>query len=249
LLSACGNLYRYFPNPGSDSYKIDQAQACLDDFDFDCAIEAIDPVLITQPNNPEVVQIGVAAYSGRGGLRVLDMIQEISGGLSSTNLFAILSEHFPQAAAEERLDLEQAVAILEAYETEATERSESLNLFAFFLYYGQIGAILSDYAYDGGVAVGGGWDACTDNEANFPSAQVQAVGRALANVSDTGSNMPSNSAVSLAFDSFSGAYTALGVTKTLDCTVSAAICRNVRMLTGNDSGGIGLGPDNSLVCP
>ncbi len=251
FLGACGNVLRYFPDAGSDSYKIDQAKICLDQFDFDCAVESIDPVLESQPDNPEVVAVGIAAYAGRGDLRILDLMQEISSGLSTSNLFDILAEHFPQADAAERSDVARAVEILETFESEASERTASMNVLAFFLYYGQIGVILSDYAYDGAATVAPGWDSCADDDLNLPTAEVQLIGRALANVTDSAENMPSNSAVSTAFDSFSSAFDAMGVSKTLDCSSGGGVatCATLRSVIGSRSTTIGVGPGNTVVCP
>jgi hypothetical protein len=248
-LGSCGNAFRFFPNRGSDDYLLDQAQKCLDDYDFECAVEAIDPVLESQPRNETVVITAITAYAGRGDLRILDLITELSDGLASKNLFEILAEHFPAADSVQRLDVERAVEILEAYNDTASDRSDSLNILAFFLYYAEIGVIMSDYAYDGGATVVPAWDACSNTATNFPDDQVQLTGRALANLVDISSNLPGNSAISDAFSSFSGAISALGLTTTLACPADAATCKTVRMLVGNESGGIGLGPDNTLVCP
>ena len=248
-LSSCANAYRYFPDPGSNEYLMDKAKACIDDYDFDCAVDSIDPVVVDLPNDPEVVQIAITAYAGRGNLRVLDLIQEISSGLSSTNLFAILAEHFPSATEVERLDVEHAVELLEAYESDAANRSDTMNILAFFLYYGEIGVIMSDYAYDGAATVAGSWDACSNSDVNLPDDQVQLVARALANLVDISDNLPGNSAVTDTFSSFAATISAYGLSKTIVCPDGALKCKALRMVIGNDSGGIGLGPDNSLICP
>lgn len=237
-LSSCANAFRSFTDPGAEDYRLDKAQACLDEFDFDCAVENIDPVLEDNPNNETVVRVAISAYSGRSNLRVLDLIQEISDGLSSTNLFVILADHFPSATEDHRKDLEHAVDILEAYNSDASTRSQGLNLFAFFLYYGQIGVILSDYAYNGGAVVDPSWDACSNSDLNLPDPAAQRISRSFAHLVDISNNMSGNEAITDAFSSLSGPIALLGLTKTTTCPdVNPAVaCTAVRTMIDADNG-------------
>jgi hypothetical protein len=145
---SCINVLREFGDKSSDSYLLEQARRLLDAEDFDAAIEAITPVLASEPENEEVVYVAAASYAGRAGLRALDLLTNIVTYGSEKTLFEIFAEAFPGADADDQTDIERATSIIDTFSDEASGRSSDLNLFSVFVYYSRIGVALSLYAYD-----------------------------------------------------------------------------------------------------
>jgi len=94
--------------------------------------------------------VAAAAYSGRAGLRVLDLALAISSQISSKTLFQIFAENYDGALASDQSDIDLAIATLQAYGATAADRSQRMNFLNLFVHYSRIGIILARYAYDAG---------------------------------------------------------------------------------------------------
>ncbi len=162
FLGGCANPFRDFPNKGSKEYRLSRAQDKLDHHKFDEVIDDLEPLFGSDPDDPAVVYLGVCAYAGRAGLRVLTLFTDIANGIESKGLFEILAEHFVPTAAEEFdladvtalsdissiADIESAKTIIENYGARAADRNSDINYMAFFVYLSRIGITLNRYAYD-----------------------------------------------------------------------------------------------------
>jgi len=148
LLSSCGNVLEDFPSKTSDSYLLDQSKKYIDENDYDSAIASIEPVLLHQPDNPEVVYVASVAYAGRGGLRILDLFENLVDGVATKGVLQIFAENFVDSTASEIADIERSMSVLESYGALAAGRTDNMNFFALFLFYSRIGVVLNTYAYD-----------------------------------------------------------------------------------------------------
>lgn len=160
MCASCGNIFRDFPERTSDSYRIDAARNALDANNYDNAIAEITPVLVHQPQNPEVVYLASVSYAGRAGLRILDLFTEIVDAAATDGILTIFAKHFTAATADDLADFESAVSILQAYSDTATDRDTDLNFYAIFLYYARIGIILNHHAFDDDVTLRSNFKAC-----------------------------------------------------------------------------------------
>jgi hypothetical protein len=147
-LGSCANAFRDFPDKSSDQYLVDQARKALDARDFDAAIDRIEELVAEQPKVEEYAYLASAAFAGRAGLRVLDLALDITTQISSKTLFQIFAEAYDGAGAEEQSDIDQAIALMQAYGASSDERTQKMNFFNVFVHYSRIGIILSRYAFD-----------------------------------------------------------------------------------------------------
>jgi hypothetical protein len=246
-LSACSNSFRDLPDKSSDQYYIDQAQIYLNEFKFTEAIEKITPVLATQPNNAQVVQIAMLAHAGRAGLRVLDLILELGSDTATSTFFRIFAEHFPGSDDDDVADIQTAIDILETYQADATLRSSELNLIGMFLYYSRIGVVLHRYAYVNNV-ISPSFDQCSTTD--LPDAALTYVVQSVPKAMTAASNI-SSGGVADALTSLTSApeIQAFVGSETSTCPDDSQPCQSMRSLIGEGSLGIGLGSGAPAVCP
>lgn len=247
--SGCSNVLREFGNRSSDEFLIYQAKKYLSEQQWDSAIGSITPVMISQPNNEEVFYITASAYAGRAGLRVLDLLSTIAGDVGTKTFFTIFAEHYPGATDETIEDIESATSVIESFAENAVDRSSEMNLFAVFVFYSRIGAVLAKYAFDEEGVVRDNFTACHTIEdlegakTGLPDEAVDIVSTTIPRVVDALSGVTVSGG---AIDSLRGVSLPASLTRTpLPCSSSPtdATCLAARNLVnlGQSAGGIGLG--------
>ncbi len=112
LLCSC-NMYSGFAAPGSDSEYIEEAQKCLADRDFGCAIVNYNKLSSTNEKNKRLCLVNMA----RAGLGVSELVQIISNsGTGATIVGEIAQELLPYSEEKETAGA-AAVTACEAYST------------------------------------------------------------------------------------------------------------------------------------
>ena len=247
-VTSCSNALRDFPNKSSDSYYIDLARIDLNAFNFTGAIDKITPVLTSQPQNEDVVQIAMLAHAGRAGLRVLDLILALGTDASSSTFFRIFAEHFPNASDASVADVQKAIDILESYQIDPANRDTEMNLIGMFLYYSRIGVVLHRYAYVNNV-ISPSFNQC--DVTNLPEAAVTSIVQSIPKAINSAAHISNAGGVSSALAALTNlpeiqAFLSQG---SATCPASSVSCQSMRSLIGEGSLGIGLGSGNATVCP
>lgn len=131
LIAGCGNsnLFEGLANDGTTQATVEGARIDIDNGNYTGAIAALEALCGTNLSVPtcdaQTVSLLAAAYSGRAGLDVLDLIQEATSTLSGgTSSFATFSALIPEPTTENRDDLHAAVSLLSSL----TPRTANQNL-------------------------------------------------------------------------------------------------------------------------
>ena len=248
-LLSCRNAYRDFPDKSSDDYYTDVAENYLDQFNFSKSLEYILPVLASQPTNERVVKIAYQAYAGRAGLRSADLILELTDG--SETFFTVFAQHFPESDADSIADMDAAVAILEAYEADPSERTAEMNLHAMFLYYSQLGVTLNANAFDSDNEVEAGFDACDDSL--LSDEDLQRIVRSIPRAIESASGVDETTADLVDSLNSNPVLATFVTTQNSVCpgviAADVAACAGMRALINEGDSGIGIGAGVVTPCP
>lgn len=247
-LFSCGNILRDMPNKSADSYYMDLAKQALDREDFDDAIARITPVLQSNPTDEEVVRLGIRAYAGRAGLRILDFSLAMADS-GDDNFFTVFAKQFQGADDDAVADMQSAIDLIEAFESDATARSAQVNILAMFVYYGNIGVVLNNRAFDTNNELVATFDACDGTD--LPSADAQAILQSLPKAVDSASGVDERAASAVSALNDSPEMAAFSSAQNAECPgvdlQGRTLCAGIRTLVNGDAS-IGLNTGGG-VCP
>ncbi|MBI3608505.1 MAG: hypothetical protein HY207_11115 [Nitrospirae bacterium] len=170
LVAGCGNsnLFEGLANDGTTQATVEAARIDIDNGNYTAAIAALQALCGTNLSAPtcdaQTVSLLAAAYSGRAGLDVLDLIKEATSTASGvTGSFSTFSSLLPTLTASNKQDMHNAVTLLSGL----TSRTANQNL--------QMAVVAAaDLVVTVGVDLTNGFDAATGVPNVIPSlADVQ----------------------------------------------------------------------------
>lgn len=248
-LLSCGNILRDMPDKSADSYYIDLAQQALDREDFDEAVARITPVISGNPSDEVALRLGIRAYAGRAGLRILDFSLAMADSGGDT-FFTIFAKQFQGADDDDVADMQSAIDLIEGFETDATLRSADLNLLAMFVYYGNIGVILNNRAFDTNNELVVTFDACSGTD--LPSEDAQSIMQSLPKAIDSTSGVDERAGAAVESLNNSPAMAAFLNAENAECPgadlAAQTRCAALRSLVNGDAG-IGLNTGGGACAP
>ncbi|MCB0365138.1 MAG: hypothetical protein H6624_10465 [Bdellovibrionaceae bacterium] len=179
---SCGqNILSEFAKDDTDAALFKAARIHINSSEWDDAISKFSSMSAAYLAKREVAVVYASAYAGRCGLDLLALAESMAGTLPSL-LFKFLMAQYKNVTTANRDDCKTAETIIKAISADAALRTVDENLLMAFLSFAKIGATISAHAdkadFDGNPD--GGWNACTDDAANFPEASVREVGTGLA---------------------------------------------------------------------
>lgn len=181
LSCTSSNVLSAFAKKDTNEALLKSAKIHIDKSEWVEALAQFDDMSTDYLALRDVKVIKASAYAGKCGLNLLALAEGLSGSLSSL-LFKFLMQQYPGATTTNRDDCKSAELLIKEISTDATQRTLDENLLMSFLSFAKIGVILSAHA-DATTVDGepdAGWDACTDDAANFPEVSVREVGSGLA---------------------------------------------------------------------
>lgn len=164
LVAGCGdsNLFEGLANDGTTQATVEGARIDIDNGNYTAAIAALQALCGTNLSAPtcdaQTVSLFAAAYSGRAGLDVLDLIQEATSTASGgTGSFATFSTLIPDPTPANKQDLHDAVTLLSGLASLTANQNLQLAVVA-----------AADLIVTVGVDVTGGFDPSTGRPVNPP---------------------------------------------------------------------------------
>jgi hypothetical protein len=190
-----------------------------------------------------------SAYSGRGGLDIVTLIDTLNTnvGGGATSLFSQLMQSFRGATIGKYLDQIQAETILKSVGSPASARTVDENVMMLFVQFAKLGTLFAAVAdTDADGVVDAGYDNCTDHDVTQGREIATAIGIINDCLSAIGEDIAGDSLGDLtaACASYAGMC---GITDT--GSVDATMERTARTLAGENNLSVGLGvAANNDIC-
>ncbi len=181
LTISCSNILDEFAKKDTDEARLTEAIKNMNKQNWSAAIANFENMSSGYLTKRDVKLQYAKAYAGRCGLRLLDLIENMSS-LDSSLLYPILMEAFMGLTTTHADDCIQAESIMLSIASSATSRTPEENTVLAFISFAKMGAIFSSFA-DEDVVDGEtdtDFNACSDTiSPGVPDEYVRQVGTGL----------------------------------------------------------------------